>query len=330
MIAFKRIFSAVVLATGIVAASQASAFQVPGPLVDTEWLAQNLNNNVVVLDVRNADYADFTKTGHIPGAVLVNWAKMRTTRVVKVVIDGVEKEVTVTRYVPTKDQFSAVMRDSGVNNDTAVVITFKGSVSDDVTMGTRVYWTLKYFGHDNVAVLNGGTAMWVKEKRPVSYAPSTPLTGTFVATTERAEMLATTEDVLAALENDVNKNKLKEGKDIRLVDGREMNYYLGTALKPYVYARGHIPGAKLVPGHLMIETDGPAAFLKTDMLLQALQAIDVNPYAPTIAFCNSGHETTGYWFLASEILGNKNIKLYAGSMQEWTLLNLPVTYMVVE
>lgn len=311
--------------------AQAQAFQVPGPLVDTAWLEQNLGN-VVILDVRNgaSELDAFVTTGHIPGAVLVNWAQVRTTRTVRVTINGVEKEVVVTRYVPTKEQFSALMQKSGVNNDSAVVITFKGYISDDVTMGSRLYWTLKYFGHDNVALLNGGTSMWMKEGRPISKDPSSPVIGNFVATTERAEMLATTEDVLAAVENDVNKNKLKERKDIQLVDGRDINYYLGTAIKPYVYARGHIPGAKNVPGLLAIETDGPAAFIKPDVFLKVTKALDVNPFAPTITFCNSGHETTGYWFFVSEILGNKNIKLYAGSMQEWTLLGLPVTYMEME
>lgn len=304
--------------------SQVQAVQVPSPLVKTEWLAQNISN-VVVLDVRNgsAELAAFTTSGHIPGASLVNWAKVRATRV----ING----VTLTRMVPTKEDFSALMQASGVNQDSAVVITFKGAISDDVTMGTRLYWTLKYFGHDNVAVLNGGTSKWTKENREISTAPSAPAIGNYTATTERLEILATTDDVINAMKYDVNKNKYKEGKDIQLVDGRELNYYLGTAIKSYVYAGGHIPGSKNFPGSMMIEPDVPVTFVDSDLLLQAIKAMGIDPYGPAVLYCNSGHEVTGLWFFLHEIIGNKEVTLYDGSMHEWTMnSSRPVAYMAVD
>jgi len=320
MKSFKRLTQGFALAFVLLFCSNAIAAQVPSPLVETQWLADNLND-VVVLDVRNgaAEMGAFTTSGHISGAVLVNWGQVRVTRV----ING----VTLTRMVPTQAQFNALMQASGVNNDSAVVITSKGAVADDITESTRLYWTLKYFGHDNVAVLNGGTAKWTREGRAMSKDPSAPTAGAFVASTERTEINALTGDVLAALDGDVNKNKYKEGKDVQLVDARDLSYYLGTAVKPYVYARGHIPGSKHFPGLMLYDPD-TAVMVSSDRLLTALRAMGIDPYGPVIAICNSGHEATGLWFFLHEIVGNPNVKLYDGSLHEWTMdLSRPVVYM---
>ena len=302
------------------AASSAKAVQVPAPLVETGWLSDNIGN-VVVLDVRNGspELAAFTASGHIPGAVLVNWSTVRVTRV----ING----VTLTRMVPTRDQFNALMRANGVNNDSAVVITSKGSVADDITESTRLYWTFKYFGYDNVAVLNGGTAKWTREARTVSTAPSAPATGNFTALIERSDIDATTDDVLAAMENDVNKNKYKHGKDVQLVDARDLTYYLGMVAKPYVYAKGHIPGTRNFPGVMLFDPD-LGTFLAKELVMEALQTMGIDPNGPVIAICNSGHEATGLWFVLHELAGNQNVKLYDGSMHEWTMdPTRPVVYM---
>ncbi len=300
--------------------SSAQAFQVAGPLVATGWLADNLNN-VVTLDVRNgADVAAFTAGGHIPGAALVNWAKVRANRM----LNG----VYVQYIIPSREDFNTLMQAAGVNQDSAVVITCKGSTGEEAAFATRLYWSMKYYGFDNVAVLNGGTTKWMNEKRPVSFDPSSPLPGNFTALTERTEIFATTEDVLAALDSDVNKNKYKDGKDIQLVDGRELNYYLGSAIKPYVSARGHIPTAKEFPLHMMVNAGAPATFTSSSVLLDAIRAMRIDPYGKIIIYCNSGHEGTALWFFLHEILGNQNVSLYDGSMHEWTLdPGRPVEYM---
>jgi len=301
------------------AAAQAHAFQVPGPLVETGWLADNINN-VIVLDVRKDDLAAFTTSGHIPGAALVNWAKVRSNRM----LNG----VSVKYMIPSPEDFTALMQAAGVNQDNAVVITCKGSTGAEAAFATRLYWSMKYYGFDNAAVLNGGTTKWINEKRAVSLNPSAPALGNFSAVTERTEIFATTDDVLAALNTDVNKNKYKEGKDVQLVDSRELNYYLGSAIKPYVSARGHIPTGKDFPLHLMVNASAPATFTPTNTLLHALEAMNIEPYGKIIIYCNSGHQGTALWFFLHEIVGNQNVSLYDGSMHEWTLdANRPVEYM---
>lgn len=218
----------------VIAASTVQALDLPGPLVQTEWLAKNLQDkNLVVLDVR-ADTKSFTvkaagkpnipgmnpcgakkskaeTAGHIPGARLWDWKTVRTKRTV----DGMELD----GVVPARDKFEAMMRQLGVNNDSAVVITADAGGTPTLTFATRAYWTLKYFGHDKVAVLDGGTAKWKAENRPMgSDAVEVPAAGNFSVRAERREMLATTADVEAAVKN----------KSAQLVDGRTANYYLAA------------------------------------------------------------------------------------------------------
>ncbi len=300
--------------------AHAQALQVPGPAVETGWLANNLNG-VVVLDVRNGtDVAAFTATGHIPGASLVNWATVRANRV----LNG----VFVYYVIPTRDDFNALMRAAGVNQDSAVVIVSRGSSSEEAAFATRLYWSMKYYGFDNMAVLNGGTTKWRNEGRAISYDASSPVAGNFTAPTERSQIFATTEDVLGALSRDINKNKYKSGKDIQLVDGRELNFYLGSAVKPYVSARGHIPTAQEFPLHMMVNPGSPATFTASSMLLDAIRAMGIDPYGDIIIYCNSGHEGSALWFFLHDVVGNPNVSLYDGSMHEWTLdPTRPVNYM---
>jgi thiosulfate/3-mercaptopyruvate sulfurtransferase len=307
--------------------SIAHAAKLPGPLVETGWLAKNLDS-VVVLDVRK-DVKSFTakpkfkrdkKTGklkfvavggHVPGAVLVDYSKVRVNRK----IDG----RTVTRLIPEKAKFESLMQSWGVNKNSVVVVMSKGESSGDVTNATRLYWQIKYFGHNNVAVLNGGMAQWIVDRRKFSTAPSAPQAGNWVMVAERKEFLATSDDVAKGM---------KQG--IQLVDTRDLVQYIGTYKKSYVYAKGHIPGAKNFPVDLVTNVSKPARFTSVSDFKKLAAAMNVNTGAETITYCNSGHLATGAWFLMSEVMGNKNVKMYDGSMHQWTLEKRPVTSMKME
>lgn len=288
----------------------AQSFRVPGPLVDSAWLADHLNR-VVILDVRKDTKSFYTKTvsktakanGHIPGAVLVDWKKARANRV----INGTKLK----GMLPTKDAFEQLMRASSVNRDSAIIIVSKGEKSRDVTYATRLYWTLKYFDHDNVALLDGGTAKWILDKREVAYDQTKVSPGNFVATAERRELLATAEDVQKAVRS--------RGATL-VVDTRSLEYYLGAVKKPYVSAKGHIPGAKVFP-HTLLVNHGPATFRKPTELKQLAQSLGIDPHQPQITYCNSGALSSGAWFAMHELLGNSKVRMYDGSMHEWTMDN---------
>lgn len=305
------------------------AAKLPGPLVDTEWLAKN-SKSVVILDVRK-DTRSFTarpvfktdkKTkkkklvkvgGHIPGAILVNYKNVRTT----VTVGGRK----VQKMIVDKASFERLMQSSGVSKTSVVVIVSRGVSNGDMTIAARLYWQMKYYGHDNMAILNGGTAQWIKDGRKVTQAKYSVRRGNWKATAERKNILATSSDVAKAV---------KSGK-VQLVDTRPISLYLGTwRKKSYVYANGHIPGAKMFDNSLLTSVGMGAKFMGKDRVSALAKAVGVDTGKPTITYCNSGQLAAGSWFVLSEVMGNKNVRLYDGSMHQWTLEKRPVKSMVME
>lgn len=299
--AFSRLRLAAVPAVfaAVLAAGPTWAVELPGPLVDVNWLAAN-KDAVVLLDVRKKPEA-FEAQGHIPGAVLVPWKDVRG----KAVEDGTE----LIKMLPGPATFARLMKVSGVSGDSAVVITVDGLAPSDVFFGTRLYWQLKYFGHDKIAMLDGGNAAWAEAKRPLSKDKSAATAGNWKPTAERRELLATTADVAALVG--------AGGTD--LVDVRTLDYHLGLEQKKdYVYQPGHIPGSKVVPNDLLLSHGKAKTFRDPGQLKATLAAMGVNLEAANVAYCNSGHLGSGLWFIMHELLGNKSAKLYDGSMHAWT------------
>lgn len=318
--------SAGLLAILLLSFANAYALQVPAPLVDTKWLGKNLKN-VVILDVRTeggsfrkrssgqsgpvnpcgakAGKKPFSVSGHIPGAVLVLWENLIEARKIR--------SVEVKYLVPNKNSFESLMQKSGVNNNSAIIITNNGVELGDAPLSTRLYWTLKYFGHDNVAILNGGTARWIKEKRKINYGKTRPKKGNFKAKTKRTEIRAMTANVLKGS---------KTGK-IQLVDVRSQALYLGLTYRAkFVPARakGHIPGAKNFPLNLMVNSSDlmTTFYNKADILKVAALKNVKTAKSDIIFYCNTGAYSSLAWFVWHELLGNKKTRLYDGSMHEWS------------
>jgi len=306
----------------------ANAVDLPGPLVESAWLAGHVRD-VFVLDVR-ANSESFTEPpayvqhrksgeillaqigGHIPGAVHVPFAAMRADRV----IAGRKVE----KMLPAKRDFEQLLQSAGLKQGDAVVLVTEGEDAGDLTVAARVYWQLKYYGHDKVAILQGGMSQWLTERQAYSVEPVKKPKGDWKATTERRELLATSEEVDAAVRE----------KTVQLIDTRDIAHYLGASKRPYVSAKGHIPGAKLFPYDLLAQQNSPARFLPPQNVNELARALDIDTSRPTIAYCNSGHLAAGNWFVMSELMGNKNVKLYDGSMHQWTLEGRPVTTMKME
>jgi thiosulfate/3-mercaptopyruvate sulfurtransferase len=296
----------------LAATAAVAATKVPGPLVDTAWLAAQLNNpEVVIIDVRD-DPANFARqltdkekadpkaplVGHIPGSRLFDWKQVRETRE----IDGMKLD----KMVPTAANFEAAMRKLGVRNGQAIVIATNGKDSNSVTMGTRVYWTLKYFGHDNMALLDGGVKKWKAESRPLLHEAAPIAAGDFNAGNPRPQLLAQLADVEKAV-----------GGGAQLVDGRTADYYVGQNMTSDVKGKGHLPGARML-AHKDIVDEATGTFLPKGELLAMARDAGIDPAGEAITYCNTGHLGSGPWFVISELLGNSKAKLYDGSMHEWT------------
>lgn len=299
-------------------ATTARAVQLPGPLVETGWLADNLEW-VVVLDVRKdgKSYAgqslpkekglDLTKlTGHIPGAVTVPWKD--------IVAKGREGQTMLKGMLPPADRFARLMRESGVDDDSAVIVAGRGAGAKDQTFATRLYFTLKYFGHDNIALLNGGTAQWAREGRPLSHELVAPQPGTFSVRGRREQMLATTADVEQAI----------EGDGVQLLDCRPEDFFYGLTYKRKFVApshKGHIPGAKNLPHVMLADNFGPALLFPAEEIHKVMALKGVDPLAPTIAYCNTGVVASLSWFVLHELYENPQVRLYDGSMHAWSTVD---------
>lgn len=306
-------------------AHAAGAAALPGPLVTAQWLQEH-QQEVTVVDVRD-DMKTFTaeprfdvdkKTGkrtlvetggHIAGAIPVEFGKIREEHTV----DGVK----IKAQLPTKEHFQKVMDDFGLNKtDKPMVIVPTGETVDSMDMATRLYFQLRYFGEapDKVAILNGGTNAWIQAGYPVTTAAATPARGDWVASGEDKNILASLEQVKEGL----NKNS------DQFVDARPTAQFLSIVKNPINKTAGHLPGARSFPTDAIVKPVGAAReFMSAEDYKKIYAELNINPSAPTVTYCNTGHLASGAWFVFHEILGNKNSRLYAGSMTEWTNLGNP-------
>lgn len=285
------------------------------PLVDVAWVKANLGKpNVVFLDVRgkldNSSKADYLRA-HIPGAIWTDYLK-----------DGwrhKDKNGTIGQLSPLPN-LEKLIGGLGIGNDDHVVIVPLGGTALDVGTATRIYWTFKVLSHDNVSILNGGMVAYTKEVDAKTKQPVNPLekgAATRKAKTFkgklRAEMLADKNDVQKAM---------KAG--VTLVDNRPNDQYLGINKHGQSKRTGTVPGAKNLPENWLTENGG-GQFRDKAALEQLYKLASVPTSGEQISFCNTGHWASLGWFVSHEIMGNKNVKMYDGSMVEWSGdANLPI------
>ncbi|WP_322887262.1 sulfurtransferase (plasmid) [Sinorhizobium medicae] len=278
-----------------VLASSALAAEVK-PLVDAEWVKANAGDeNVVVLDIR--DKVAETELGdkpYIEGAVVAPYASAgwRTE------VDGVPG------MLPPLEQITKLIGDLGIDNDDHVVIIPWGTDSSEFGGATRIYWTFKYLGHDEVSILDGGWRQYDAAGGARSAEPAKPEPATFAAEPQE-ELLATTEEVAAALE---------AGK--KLIDGRPAEQHEGKSKSPIVRANGTIPGSANIESKLYSKDH--ALFARPETVKALTEAVGLAADEENITFCNTGHWASVTWFALSEVLGNKKTSMYDGSMAEWT------------
>ncbi|ABR64594.1 sulfurtransferase [Sinorhizobium medicae] len=279
-----------------VLASSALAAEVK-PLVDAEWVkAKAGDENVVILDIR--DKVAETELGdkpYIEGAVVAPYASAgwRTE------VDGVPG------MLPPLEQITKLIGDLGIDNDDHVVIIPWGTDSSEFGGATRIYWTFKYLGHDEVSILDGGWRQYDAAGGARSAEPAKPEPATFAAEPQE-ELLATTEEVAAALE---------AGK--KLIDGRPAEQYEGKSKSPIVRANGTIPGSANIE-HSKLYSKDHALFARPETVKALTEAVGLAADEENITFCNTGHWASVTWFALSEVLGNKKTSMYDGSMAEWT------------
>jgi thiosulfate/3-mercaptopyruvate sulfurtransferase len=273
----------------------------PGMLVSTEWLAEHLDHPKLVILESNEDVLLY-ETGHIPGAVKIDWHMDLNDPVTRDYVDGAA--------------FAELMASRGISRDTTVV--FYG---DNFNWGaTYALWVFTLFGHPDVRLLDGGRRKWVDEGRPfVTGTPDRPRSDYPVIERDDAPIRAFREDVMASL-----------GSGGGLVDVRSPEEFSGEKLHMPEYPQegamrgGHIPGARNVPWKRAANDDG--TFRSVAELRAIYQAeMQLGEGTDVITYCRIGERSSHTWFVLRHLLGFERVRNYDGSWTEWgNLVRAPI------
>lgn len=271
-----------------------SQYAHPEALVSTQWLADHLEDPSIRIVESNEDILLY-HTGHVPGAVHIDWKA--------------DLQDPVQRDYITPEKFAEVASRNGISPDTTVV--FYGDKSN--WWATYALWAFRLFGHTNVKVVNGGRDKWVSEGRPLTREkPDYPKTDYPVpAKRYDDEIRAFFADTLA---------QSKAGRP--LIDVRSPGEFRGeiTHMPEYpqegVLRGGHVPGAKSIPWKTAANDD--ATFKSVDELTKIYtEGVGLKPEDDIIAYCRIGERSSHTWFVLTYLLGYKNVRNYDGSWTEW-------------
>ncbi|WP_207458467.1 rhodanese-like domain-containing protein [Azospirillum sp. SYSU D00513] len=262
------------------------------PLVDAAWLRTALGRTgLVVLDVRSP--ADGPT---IPEAVHADYAKAGW----RATVNGMPG------FLPEVPVLEALIGGLGIGNPDHVVVVSSGANAADMGNATRVYWTFKALGHDAVSVLDGGMAAWTADpSNPVGLEPATLPPKLFKAS-PRPELRATLAEV----------EKAVAAGTVPLVDSRSAEQFAGKAKSPTARAAGTLPGAVHID-NASFYSAADKRFVTPETVRTLASQAGATQDAP-IAFCNTGHLASVAWFAMSELAGIPGVRLYDGSMTEWT------------
>lgn len=274
----------------------------PEFLVTTEWVSQHLKDPKVRIVESNEDPLVYP-SGHIPGAVEIDWQR--------------DLNDPVRRDYLQKDQFEKLMRRSGITRDTTVVLY--GDKNN--WWACYAFWIMQLFGHTNARIMDGGRLKWVKENRATTKeVPKYPESSYTAPQRDDKSLRAFRDQVLE-----------HSAKNLPMVDVRSPEEYRGERMHMPDYPNegalrgGHVPGAKNVPWARAVNTDD-GTFKKADDLRaiyegeKSLKASD-----DIIAYCRIGERSSHTWFVLTNLLGYKKVRNYDGSWMEYgNLVNVPI------
>jgi thiosulfate/3-mercaptopyruvate sulfurtransferase len=260
-------------------------------LVDTDWVEQHLGDDsirIVEVDENPALYAE----AHIPGAIGFDWKK--------------DLQDQVKRDFLGPEDFGRLFGSRGVSNDHTIVLY--GDRNN--WFAAYTYWYLKYYGHDDVKLMNGPREKWIAEGRPTTTDLPDHAPATFEAKPGDESIRAMRDQVREAL-----------GDGNVLVDVRSPQEFSGELIAMAGYEQegaqrsGHIPGAKSIPWAQAVKEDG--TFKSADELRELYGGKGVLTGEPIIAYCRIGERSAHSWFVLHELLGQEDVRNYDGSWTEW-------------
>ena len=292
--------AALALSEGVGAAPLPSDGQF-GPLVSARALEAQLGR-VRVVDIREGKGPDSPyAAGHIPGAVAAEYSAWR----------GPADDPGA--LLPLR-RFTALVRGLGIDAQTPVVLVSAGGDPSDFGAPARVYWTLKWLGVKHLAILNGGMAAWSAADLPVSTRQVTVKPSDFAPTLD-ATVLATRSTV---------ERDLGDPAFTLFLDARPRAFYLGRVKAPAARRPGTLPGALDFDNARWFK-GGSGTLPPAATLARIARGLPQQPGATqTVSFCNTGHWAATNWFVLSEVLHRPDVRLYPGSMVDWSRANAPM------
>jgi thiosulfate/3-mercaptopyruvate sulfurtransferase len=262
-------------------------------LVDTQWVEDHLTDDsirIVEVDENPGLYAE----SHIPGAIGFDWKK--------------DLQDPVKRDFLGPDEFASLMGERGISNDHTVVLY--GDRNN--WFAAYTYWYFKYYGHDNVKLVNGPREKWIGEDRLITQDVPSYDSAKFRVSGQDDAIRAKREEVLAVL----------GAGSHRLVDVRSPQEFSGELIAMPGYEQegaqraGHIPTAKSVPWAQAVREDG--TFKSRDELEELYSTKGViDGDTPIVAYCRIGERSAHTWFVLHELLGRDDVRNYDGSWTEW-------------
>jgi thiosulfate/3-mercaptopyruvate sulfurtransferase len=263
-------------------------------LVDTELVANNLNNKSLKIVEVDYDPENAYRQGHLQGASLIWWKR--------------DINDPITRDIISKSQFEDLLSRNGITAQSEVILY----VDFNNWFAAFVFWIFKYYGHEKVKIMNGGRKKWEIEKR--SYTkdePQIPRTD-YVAQPPNEGLRAYLFDVRRALEK----------SDTVLVDVRSPKEFSGEVTAPAEYPMehaqrgGHIPNANNIPWASAVN-DIDGTFKSVEELKKIYETKGVTPDKDVICYCRIGERSSHTWFVLKYLLGYPQVRNYDGSWTEW-------------
>jgi thiosulfate/3-mercaptopyruvate sulfurtransferase len=279
---------------------QSQAYVHPEVLVDADWVQAHLqdpNVRLIEVDVDTKAYSQ----GHIPGAVGFDWQK--------------ELQDQIIRAPLSQEHLEDLLGRAGVSNETTIVLYG----DNNNWFAAWALWILKFYGHQDVRLLNGGRVKWVADQREMTTeVPSYPRT-TYHAQAPHTEIRALRDYVMGGLGQ----------RAVALVDVRSPGEYSGALLAPANLPQegaqrgGHIPGAANIPWSMAVREDG--TFKSAEELQALYEGQDITPDKEVIAYCRIGERSSHTWFVLTYLLGYPRVRNYDGSWTEWgSLIGAPI------
>jgi thiosulfate/3-mercaptopyruvate sulfurtransferase len=281
------------------------AFAAAEPLLSAaELAARSADSTVRIVDIRprdaaaDAPNAPAYSRGHIPGALSAPYAQWRGPK------DN-------PGALPDAAKLSTLIQSVGIDAGTPVVVVYEGSDATEFGAAARVYWTLKAAGLSQLAILNGGMKAWRAAGQPVTTEVKTVAPSSYAVHWDTL-LIATQEEVAQA------------SRSKQLIDARPAAFFFGETKHTAARTPGTLVGAKNV-AHDVWFIRGSATLQSSVDIRATADKVGIDTTQPTVSFCNTGHWAATNWFVLSEVLGQKDVKLYPESMVAWSRAGLPMT-----